>query len=64
MNTFLLLVLVQVSSGTYETKMAPQPSMEACMEKAAELVKQIPPQEGISYSLTCIKIRSTTEIPA
>lgn len=64
MSAFLLLVLLQVSTGRYDTKLAPMPSMAACLTTAAELAKQIPPQPGISYSLTCITVRATEELPA
>lgn len=64
MSVFLLLVLVQISSESYQTKMAPFPSMEACLVQAAILQKSIPPQEGVSYSLTCIQVKATTEVPA
>lgn len=59
MQTFLLLVLVQLSTGAYDTKMAPMESMEKCAAMMPDIVKQIPPMEDISYSLTCITVRAT-----
>jgi hypothetical protein len=64
MSAFLLLILIQLSSGAYETKMFAMPTMEACVTAAAELAKRIPEQDGISYSLSCITVKSTTEQPA
>lgn len=61
MQTFLLLVLVQIAGGAYDTKMAPMPSLAACEAQRAVIVKQIPAQEGISYALTCIQARDTQE---
>ncbi|HEY6018727.1 MAG TPA: hypothetical protein VIY48_02210 [Candidatus Paceibacterota bacterium] len=64
MNVFMLLVLVQLSSGAYDTKMAPMKDMAECVAKLPEIVKVIPKEEGISYSLTCIQIKDTMEQPA
>ena len=64
MTTFLLLVLVQLSSGRYDTHMYKYESMEMCLEQAGIAMKEIPAQPGISYSLTCLQVRATTEKPA
>lgn len=60
MQTFLLLVLIQISSGAYDVKMAPMPSLAECEAQRAVIVKQIPRQPGISYSLNCITVRDTS----
>ncbi len=61
MNVFMLLVLVQLSIGAYDTRMAPMKDMDECAAKLPEIVKQLPKEEGISYSLTCIQIHDTME---
>ena len=64
MTTYLLLVLIQIDTGRYDTKMAPLPSMEVCLKTLEDIHKAITPQPGISDWLSCIQARATTEKPA
>ena len=41
--------------------MAPMKDMAECQAKLPEIVKQLPKEEGISYSLTCIQVKDTME---
>ena len=61
--TYLLLILLQVATGAYDIHMAKVPSMTECYTLMTQLEKTIPPAPGISYSLSCITMRSTTEAP-
>lgn len=62
MNVLLLLVLVSMSTGEYDTKIAPMPSMEYCEGVIKEVLPRVPKAPGLSYSLSCVTVRATTEM--
>lgn len=59
MNTFLVLILLSVSEGSFMPRMSPMESMEACEAKIEEVRKAVIPEPGIAYVLFCAKSKPT-----
>lgn len=61
MQVFLLLFLINLSTGQELLSSVPMPSMEVCETTRAEAVIARPKIPGVNYGAYCVTTRSTTE---
>lgn len=61
MHVFLLLFLVQMSTGQTQLEVMPMESMKACEAIRAEAIAARPQIKGVDYNVSCITTRDTTE---
>ena len=62
MNAFLVLLLLQVSTGAFDVRVAKFDSMAECQIAKAKI--EVPAMPDVSYWLECTAFRATDETPA
>jgi hypothetical protein len=62
MHVFLVLLVLQVSTGNFQVRMGEYDSMAEC--QLAKALVNIPSMKDFAYFLDCVTFRDTTEEPA
>ena len=61
MQVFLLLFLIQLSTGQQKIEAIPMPSAEVCEAVRLEAIAGRPQIKGVNYNVSCLTTRDTTE---
>ena len=61
MQVFLLLFLIQMSTGKQQIEAVPVPNMLVCEAMREEVIAARPQIKGVNYNVSCITTRDTTE---